>query len=244
MIVLSVDPGTTWTATTLLDLDAETILGRWYLPNPQMALVISRVSAGEDSGNYYEMESPDKNRTIICDHKIRMDQGICESFKKLPVPQYLVMEMVSNYSQTVGRSVFETCMWSGRFIELFQCGQYLRTGVDKMNYTLITRTQSRSNITGTSRCGDAQVNRALLDRVGEKGTKKYPGPMYGMKSDLYAALAVGLTFKDLEAEYQAMAADPVKAKRVMAGKLKIKPFWVQLEADGGDQTLAWPITKS
>jgi len=237
MIVLSVDPGTTWTATTLLDLDAERVLGRWYLPNPQMILVIGRVAAGVAVGRF-SSEFNTEHRKVVCDAKIREDLGL-EVGTKLPKPTYLVMEMVGNYSQTVGRSTFETCMWSGRFVQKFQ---QARNGlINSRYYTLITRTQSRTNITGTSRCGDAQVNRALLDRLGEKGTKKNPGAMYGMKSDLYAALAVGLTFKDLEAEYQTLMSDPVKRQRVLDGKLKLRPFWVQLEADGGDNTLNWPL---
>lgn len=43
---------------------------------------------------------------------------------------------------------------------------------------------------------DSQVNAALLDIVGPKGTKRKQGPTYGVKTHLWAALGVAVTVAD------------------------------------------------
>jgi hypothetical protein len=42
------------------------------------------------------------------------------------------------------------------------------------------------------------VRQALIDRLGPQGTKKNPGPTYGMRSHLWAALAVGVYAWDVK----------------------------------------------
>jgi hypothetical protein len=54
---------------------------------------------------------------------------------------------------------------------------------------------------GSSRANDATIRQALLDRYGpgrEKavGTKANPGPLYGIKADLWQALALAVTYSD------------------------------------------------
>ena len=48
------------------------------------------------------------------------------------------------------------------------------------------------------RAKDANVRQAILDRFGGKaaaiGRKRQPGPLYGIAGDLWAALAVGITW--------------------------------------------------
>jgi hypothetical protein len=42
------------------------------------------------------------------------------------------------------------------------------------------------------------VRQALIDRLGPQGTKKNPGPTYGMRSHLWAALAVAVYAGDVK----------------------------------------------
>jgi len=42
------------------------------------------------------------------------------------------------------------------------------------------------------RAKDANIRQALLDLIGPQGTKKTPGPTYGIKSHTWAALAVAV----------------------------------------------------
>jgi hypothetical protein len=99
----------------------------------------------------------------------------------------LAIEMVSCYGQSVGASIFDTCVWIGRFIEAW--------GGD---YRLITRQTVKKYVCpGVRHAGDRQVRAALISRVGVPGTKNKPGPTYGVKTHLWAALAVAVTCAEI-----------------------------------------------
>jgi hypothetical protein len=90
-------------------------------------------------------------------------------------------EMIASYGMAVGKSVFETCVWIGRFVE-----------VARVEPRLVYRRDAKLHLCHSPRAKDANVRQALIDRLGPQGTKKNPGPTYGMKSHLWAALAVGV----------------------------------------------------
>lgn len=87
------------------------------------------------------------------------------------------------------------------FDTAFYCG---RLAQEWMNLSgelpaLVPRRDVLKHVTGkASRVGDKEVRRALIERWGGKdtaiGTKAAPGPLYGIKSHVWAALGVGLTF--------------------------------------------------
>ena len=87
----------------------------------------------------------------------------------------------------VGKDVFETCLWIGRFI---QCA-----GADRVR--LVYRKDVKLHICNHPRAKDANIRAAIIDRYGGKaeavGTKKSPGPLYAVKSHAWAALAVAIT---------------------------------------------------
>lgn len=104
---------------------------------------------------------------------------------------HMAVEMVASYGMAVGREVFETCVWIGRFIERFH-------GPAAMVY----RRDVKLHLCGSPRAKDGNIRQAILDRFpatgGGKtpqiGTQKQPGPLYGVKSHAFPALAVGITF--------------------------------------------------
>jgi hypothetical protein len=101
----------------------------------------------------------------------------------------LVIERIESFGMAVGAEVFETCVWSGRFWQAYG-GPVER----------LTRRDVKLHLCGTSRAKDGNIRQALIDRYGGKdaaiGSKKAPGPLYGIKADLWAALAVGVTYQD------------------------------------------------
>lgn len=101
----------------------------------------------------------------------------------------LAIEMIASYGMPVGREVFETCVWIGRFIE---------ANADEAD--LVYRRDVKLHICGNPRAKDANIRQALIDKFGGKeaaiGTKKAPGPLYGFKSDMWAALAVAVTYSE------------------------------------------------
>lgn len=102
-------------------------------------------------------------------------------------PALLAVEMVASYGMPVGREVFDTCVWIGRFLEAWRgpCRRIYRHDV-KMH--LCHR---------TAKVTDAVIRQALIDRFGPGkdkaiGRKSAPGPLYWLRGDEWAALGVAL----------------------------------------------------
>lgn len=99
----------------------------------------------------------------------------------------LVCEGVESFGMAVGKEVFETVFISGMFVQAWG-GQWTR----------IYRRQVKQHLCHTARATDANIRQALIDRFGPIGTKKEPGVLYGVKSHCWAALAVAVTWWDLQ----------------------------------------------
>ena len=121
----------------------------------------------------------------------------CEArrlFNKYHPNIHVVIEMVASYGMPVGKEVFDTCVWIGRFYELFGDGYV----------SFIYRKDVKLNICGDSRAKDKNIRQALIDRFAQhdfksgKGTKKNPDWFYGFKDDIWQAYAVGVTYYDLK----------------------------------------------
>ena len=56
--------------------------------------------------------------------------------------------------------------------------------------------QIKVHLCESARAKDGNVRQALIDRIGAQGTKKKPGPTYGVSKDVWAALAVAVCAHD------------------------------------------------
>lgn len=101
----------------------------------------------------------------------------------------LAIEKIACYGMAVGQEVFDTCIWIGRFWEQWH---FVQPG----EVELVLRMQVKMALCGTSRAKDSNIRQALIDRFGEPGTKKQPGVLYGVKADIWAALAVAVVTHD------------------------------------------------
>ncbi len=103
----------------------------------------------------------------------------------------LCVEMIASYGMPVGREVFETCVFIGRCMQAWEAigGRTER----------LTRLQVKNHLCHSSRATDANIRARLIDLYGPGkpaaiGVKKKPGPLYGMKADEWAALAVAFVW--------------------------------------------------
>lgn len=104
----------------------------------------------------------------------------------------LAVEMIASYGMPVGREVFETCVWIGRFVQAWHAPEEV---------DLVYRRDVKLLLCGTSKAKDPNVRQAVIDmfpragggKVPQIGTKAAPGPLYGVSSHAWAALAVAIT---------------------------------------------------
>lgn len=104
----------------------------------------------------------------------------------------IAIEMIASYGMPVGREVFDTCVWIGRFFQ---------TAIDEgIRPSFIYRQSEKLCICHSTHANDATIRQALVDRFAPKvpnkgkGTKKNPGWFYGFSHDVWAAYAVGVTY--------------------------------------------------
>lgn len=120
---------------------------------------------------------------------------------------YFAVEMIASYGMPVGKEVFDTCLWIGRFLERIHAwNRYNVIGQPPVMPELIYRKDEKLTICSSPRANDATIRQALVDRFapGEsnygKGTKKAPGWFYGFRADIWQAYAVAVTYHDMYLE--------------------------------------------
>jgi hypothetical protein len=148
--------------------------------DPKPASLILAVDPGTSESGWVMYEDGK-----VHDSGVMSNTDILAHMRSVPdYGQKLAIEMIASYGMAVGREVFETCVWIGRFIEAWHSPDDVR---------LIYRKDVKMHLCGTPRAKDANIRQALIDLLGPQGTKKEPGPTYGVKSHAWAALAVAVT---------------------------------------------------
>lgn len=117
--------------------------------------------------------------------------------------ELMAIEMPACYGMAVGRSVFETCRWVGIFQQAF--------GLSKTHLVYRKQVNHENGVDSVcmhlcknNRAKDANVRQAILDRypatgggkVPQIGIKSKPGALYGVSKDVWAAVAVAITFDE------------------------------------------------
>lgn len=104
-------------------------------------------------------------------------------------PDVVAIEQVASYGMAVGASVFDTCVWIGRYIEI----------VDGFApWHQVVRLEVKLAICRSPKANDSSIRASLIDLFGPQGTKAMPGPTYGISKDVWAALALAETVRSGE----------------------------------------------
>ena len=107
----------------------------------------------------------------------------------------LIIEMIACYGMPVGESVFQTCVWIGRYAQLWES---LGGKVE-----FLFRKDVKMALCHTMKAKDSNIRQAIMDRYGSSreaaiGTKKDPKACYGISKDIWAAFGVAITFAETE----------------------------------------------
>lgn len=94
----------------------------------------------------------------------------------------IVIESIIPYGSALSQDVIDTCLQIGQLLEILK---------DRAPI-LVSRKEVKQHLLGRATGSDVDVRRALTDRLGEKGTKKAPGPLYRVSGHAYSALALAV----------------------------------------------------
>ena len=127
----------------------------------------------------------------------RLVYSLTNSDTAVSLIENVVIERVASYGMPVGREVFETCEWIGRFSQEAE---------KKTNVSYIYRKDEKMNLCHSMKATDANIRQALIDRFAKfdlkngKGTKKNPDYFYGVSKDVWAAIAIAVSKLDMMKE--------------------------------------------
>ena len=108
-------------------------------------------------------------------------------------PDVVACEQIGHYGtgMPAGKEVFDTCVWIGRFWQVY--GE---------PFHLIPRVKVKTHLCGAAKAKDGNVIQALVDRFAPgqpnrgKGTKNAPGFFYGFHSDIWQSMALAVYYMD------------------------------------------------
>ena len=119
----------------------------------------------------------------LSDHWYLPNEEAIEKITTYPYCEHVAIEMIACYGMAVGREVFDTCVWIGRFIERWNGP-----------YTQVFRRDVKLHLCNSAKAKDKNVRQALIDLYGGKSATKKGGMLHGVSGDTWAALGVGTTY--------------------------------------------------
>ena len=169
MTILAIDPGNTESGYALIDQDTRRPVEVGKVPNEELLERLLELCVGT---------YPDHCRDDV------------------PTIDRIAIEMVASYGMAVGKEVFETCTWIGRFQQMADIY------AEETPCDLVYRRDVKLHHCGSAKAKDSNITQALIDRFasGEpnrgKGTKAAPGFFFGFKADIWQAFALAVLVAD------------------------------------------------
>ena len=118
---------------------------------------------------------------------IMSNSDVMTIIARAPSNTIVAIEMVASYGMPVGKDIFETVVWIGRFLEhsISMCHKVTR----------VYRKDVKMHLCYSMRAKDSNIRQALIDKYGKPGTKKEPNEFYNdsevkMSKDIWSALAI------------------------------------------------------
>lgn len=157
---------------------------------------ILAIDPGPEKSAYLSLEDGRASLFDILDNKLIL-RNVIEDATEWVRYDHIVIEDIACYGMPVGRSTFQTC-------ELIGVIDWLLMEVSQKLHRL-TRPEVKLHLCGSVRAKDGNVRQALVDRFPKTGKnsrgelcsiglKKTPGPLFGISTHVWSALAVAVTY--------------------------------------------------
>lgn len=133
----------------------------------------------------------EKSAFVVFDgnEKTIIDKGIVDNMDMIEVVEKaddmeFAIEIIASYGLPVGKEVFDTCIWIGRFVQM---------AIDRHSIVpqRVYRKDVKMHLCGNTRAKDANIRQALIDLLGKDKTK-------GVSKDMWAALGVAVTVAGIQ----------------------------------------------
>jgi hypothetical protein len=154
--------------------------------------MIFAIDPGNTESGYAVIEMPEFR--LVEFGKVANEE-LLETIECFPLTSYdFAIEMVASYGMPVGRDVFETCVWIGRFIE----------SARPRKHSFVYRKDEKLCLCGSLKAKDGNIRQALIDRYAKfdfkngKGTKNNQDTFYGVSKDVWQAIAVAVTYYEMK----------------------------------------------
>lgn len=125
-------------------------------------------------------------------------ETLLESVARNKSVDALLVEKPQLIGQQIWEQILDTCIWVGRYWKtwIFTVGF---VGIYFYSSQEVKRTLlGRMNVPNA----DSELRQFLLSYYGETGTKKAPGPTYGVSKHAWRALALVATFEEVQQQEQ------------------------------------------
>lgn len=130
------------------------------------------------------------NKVVSCG--LEPNHKVLDLCKALPMDLVFSIEMIAGMGMAVGKEVFETVFWIGRFWQMALEQDNGSQILLRENMFRVFRLEVKLHLCGVARAKDANIRCALIDKLGPPGTKKQPGATYGVRKDIWSALAIAV----------------------------------------------------
>ena len=144
----------------------------------------------------------DKHGYKILAHGHLPNDEMLIRMRHLVTTDRVAIEFVQSFGMPVGREVFETCKWVGQFMEAVSFSRTDCPAHVENEPTLIYRKEVKMTLCNSLRAKDKNIRQAIIDifprsgggKTPQIGTKHNQGPLFGVTSHVWSALAVAITF--------------------------------------------------
>lgn len=154
-------------------------------------MIVLAIDPGPTQSAYAVLESLDhgKTLTVVEFAKTQSSEVLAKFYDQsfMKSVDAVVCEEIQSYGQAVGREVFETVHWCGRFHE---------ASIKSTELIMVPRREVKLHHCGRTTANDSNIRAQLIDRFGKPGVKKNPGLFYGVTADCWQAIALGVYWLD------------------------------------------------